>query len=140
MRLDGGRLKEIQVRLFLSSRAEMQEVIETARQTTISLMQMQRQPTAVAAACVPPPIPPPILPASALTPQSPPQTNLVAAAALHQKLPTTLPAQLITQQMYQQQIQQLQQVNIVDSVFEIPFTYIGTQYAFFFFQFDSKHH
>lgn len=43
MRQDGGKLKEVQVRLFLSSRAEMQEVIETARQTTLSLMQMQRQ-------------------------------------------------------------------------------------------------
>lgn len=43
MRLDGGKLKETQVRLFLSSRAEMQEVIETARQTTLSLMQLQRQ-------------------------------------------------------------------------------------------------
>lgn len=53
MRQDGGKLKEVQVRLFLSSRAEMQEVIETARQTTLSLMQIQRQqqvPAVVAAA------------------------------------------------------------------------------------------
>lgn len=114
MRLDQGKLKEIQVRLFLSSRAEMQEVIETARQTTMSLMQMQRpaavQPTIVA-------------PAAVLTPQSPPQAALAAAAAaaamqtntmLPSKMPPTLPVQmpgLITQQMYQQQMQHLQQVN-----------------------------
>lgn len=114
MRLDQGKLKETQVRLFLSSRAEMQEVIETARQTTMSLMQMQRpaavQPTIVA-------------PAAVLTPQSPPQAALAAAAAaaamqtntmLPSKMPPTLPVQmpgLITQQMYQQQMQQLQQVN-----------------------------
>lgn len=104
MRLDGGKLKEIQVRLFLSSRAEMQEVIETARQTTMSLMQMQRQPTIAAPTLAPPAV---------LTPQSPPQTNL--ATATQKKIPPTLPPQLpglITQQMYQQQIQQLQhQVN-----------------------------
>lgn len=101
MRLDGGKLKEIQVRLFLSSRAEMQEVIETARQTTISMMQMQRPPTIAA-----PTIPVPAI----LTPQSPPQTKL--ATAIQQKIPPILPTQLpglITQQMYQQQIQQLQQ-------------------------------
>lgn len=104
MRLDGGKLKEIQVRLFLSSRAEMQEVIETARQTTISMMQMQRQPTIAAPVIAAPTIVP------ALTPLSPPQTNL--AASLQQKLPPALAAPLsglITQQMYQQQIQQLQQ-------------------------------
>lgn len=110
MRLDASKLKEIQVRLFLSSRAEMQEVIETARQTTISLMQIQRQPTIAAPSIVSTTaVPPPVL-----TPQSPPQVNL--AAAIHQqKIPPTLSAQLpglITQQMYHQQIQQLhQQVN-----------------------------
>lgn len=103
MRLDGGKLKEIQVRLFLSSRAEMQEVIETARQTTISIMQMQRPPTAVPT--------PTIAPLAILTPQSPPQTNL--GPIVQQKLPPNMPPQipgLITQQMYQQQMQQLQQV------------------------------
>lgn len=115
MRLDQGKLKEIQVRLFLSSRAEMQEVIETARQTTMNLMQMQRP------AVVQPPI---ATPAAILTPQSPPQAALAAAAAaaamqtntmMPSKMPPTLPVQmpgLITQQMYQQQMQQLQQVNI----------------------------
>lgn len=34
MRLDGGKVKEVQVHLLLSSRAEMQKVIETARSTT----------------------------------------------------------------------------------------------------------
>lgn len=115
MRQDGGKLKEIQVRLFLSSRAEMQEVIETARQTTMSLMQMQRQ-TQVAAPIVQPP---------SLTPQSPPQalppTNFQAkiqptisaipaipAIPAMPTIPTPLPG-LITHQMYQQQIQQQQQ-------------------------------
>lgn len=104
MRMDGGKLKEIQVRLFLSSRAEMQEVIETARQTTLSLMQI-RQPTIA---------PPTIAGPAILTPQSPPQINLTSA--IQKKIPPILPTQLpglITQQMYQQQIQQLHhQVNI----------------------------
>lgn len=109
MRLDGGKLKEIQVRLFLSSRAEMQEVIETARQTTISLMQLQRQPTMVASNIAPPLIAP------VLTPQSPPQSNL--ATSIQQKLPTALPTPgLITQQMYQQQIQQLHQPTTVNRI------------------------
>lgn len=102
MRLDGGKLKEIQVRLFLSSRAEMQEVIETARQTTMSLMQMQQRPPTIAA--------PTITAAAVLTPQSPPQVSL--AAAIQKKIPPVLPAPLpglITQQMYQQQLQSLHQ-------------------------------
>lgn len=97
MRLDGGKLKEIQVRLFLSSRAEMQEVIETARQTNLSLIQMQR-PTAA-----PPTI---TMPSAVLTPQSPPQANL--AATIQQKMPPNMISGLITQQIYQQQIQQQQ--------------------------------
>ncbi|XP_055311012.1 uncharacterized protein LOC129573892 [Sitodiplosis mosellana] len=112
MRLDGGKLKEIQVRLFLSSRAEMQEVIETARQTTMSLMQMQRQPTIAAPAIAPPAV---------LTPQSPPQVSL--ATAIQKKIPPTLPTQLpglITQQMYQQQIQNLHQQNPVNALNGLP--------------------
>lgn len=105
MRLDGGKLKEIQVRLFLSSRAEMQEVIETARQTTMNLMQMQRQPTIAAPAVAPP---------SVLTPQSPPQATIATTLppTIVPKIQPTLPTQLpglITQQMYHQQIHQLQQ-------------------------------
>lgn len=38
MALNGGRLKETQVSLLLSSRAEMQKVIEAARQQTLSFM------------------------------------------------------------------------------------------------------
>ncbi|XP_031625559.1 probable cyclin-dependent serine/threonine-protein kinase DDB_G0292550 [Contarinia nasturtii] len=113
MRLDGSKLKEIQVRLFLSSRAEMQEVIESARQTTISLMQMQQPAIArPIVATVPPPV---------LTPQSPPQASL--ATAIQQKMPPTLPTQLpglITQQMYQQQMQQLQQQNPVGALNGLP--------------------
>lgn len=118
MRLDQGKLKEIQVRLFLSSRAEMQEVIETARQTTMNLMQMQRPAATVAQ---------PVTPAAVLTPQSPPQAALAAAAAaamqtntiMPPKMPPTMPVQmpgLITQQMYQQQMQQLQQVKYNSSI------------------------
>lgn len=111
MRLDGGKLKETQVRLFLSSRAEMQEVIETARQTTMSLMQMQRPPTATQSVTALPP------PQAVLTPQSPPQATLAATLPIPSKIqlqmppvpmpPVALPG-LITQQMYHQQIQQLQ--------------------------------
>lgn len=44
MRLDGGKIKEVQVHLLLSSRAEMQKVIETARQTTIPAAAVGPQP------------------------------------------------------------------------------------------------
>lgn len=46
MALNGGRLKETQVTLLLSSRAEMQKVIETARQQTISFMSFSAETTA----------------------------------------------------------------------------------------------
>lgn len=89
MRLDGGKLKEIQVRLFLSSRAEMQEVIEKARQTTMSLMQMQMNapPQSVAV----------------LTPQSPPQVNQIGSSVIPAipPVPLQIPG-LLTHQMYQQ--------------------------------------
>lgn len=39
MMLDRGKLKEVQIRLLLSSRAEMQKVIETARQQSLTMMQ-----------------------------------------------------------------------------------------------------
>jgi hypothetical protein len=38
MMLNGGKIKEVSVSTFLSSRAEMQKVIETARQTSINYM------------------------------------------------------------------------------------------------------
>lgn len=40
MAMSGGKLKEIQVTLLLSSRAEMQKVIEKARQTSMNLFQL----------------------------------------------------------------------------------------------------
>lgn len=48
MMLNGSKLKETQVSLLLSSRAEMQKVIETARQQTISFMNFSAQQTAIA--------------------------------------------------------------------------------------------
>lgn len=101
MRLDGGKLKEIQVRLFLSSRAEMQEVIESARKSTMSLMQMQ-QPKLV----------PPTLPVASLTPQSPPQQT--QALPMQTKLPQINPLTgLMSHDIYQksQQPQIQTQIN-----------------------------
>lgn len=53
MTLDGRKLKEVGVRLLLSSRSEMQKVIETARQQTVSAFQLNAAPPVVQ---VPPPI------------------------------------------------------------------------------------
>lgn len=47
--LNGSKLKETQVHLLLSSRAEMQKVIETARQQTMSFMNFSAQQPTVAA-------------------------------------------------------------------------------------------
>lgn len=49
MMLNGSKLKETQVHLLLSSRAEMQKVIETARQQTISFMNFSAQQPSVPA-------------------------------------------------------------------------------------------
>ncbi|XP_055533795.1 uncharacterized protein LOC129723540 [Wyeomyia smithii] len=58
MMLNGGKIKEVQITLLLSSRAEMQKVIEEARRTTMSFMQLSAQsaasPVATAAAPVVP--------------------------------------------------------------------------------------
>ncbi|XP_029734838.2 uncharacterized protein LOC115270035 [Aedes albopictus] len=43
MMMNGGKIKEVQVTLLLSSRAEMQKVIEEARRTTMSFMQLSAQ-------------------------------------------------------------------------------------------------
>ncbi|XP_055602761.1 putative uncharacterized protein DDB_G0282133 [Uranotaenia lowii] len=51
MMMNGGKIKEVQITLLLSSRAEMQKVIEEARRTTLSFMQLSSQgsqPTLVA--------------------------------------------------------------------------------------------
>ncbi|EDS40155.1 heterogeneous nuclear ribonucleoprotein [Culex quinquefasciatus] len=54
--MSGGKIKEVQVSLLLSSRAEMQKVIEEARRTTMSFMQLSAQ--SVAAAPSPPAVAP----------------------------------------------------------------------------------
>ncbi|XP_062542985.1 uncharacterized protein LOC134210753 isoform X2 [Armigeres subalbatus] len=60
MMMNGGKIKEVQVTLLLSSRAEMQKVIEEARRTTVSFMQLSAQSA--------PAIPqqPPIIPKAAM--------------------------------------------------------------------------
>lgn len=59
MLIDGGKIKEVKVKLFLSSRAEMQKVIETARQQTLNLQNfMQMSAPQITA----PPIVPTTLP------------------------------------------------------------------------------
>lgn len=58
MTRDGHKLKETGIRLLLSSRAEMQKVIETARQQTVSVFQLNPAPIQappVAAALMPNP-------------------------------------------------------------------------------------
>lgn len=47
MMLTGTKLKEMQVSLLLSSRAEMQKVIEIARQTTVSFIQLSAPAAAI---------------------------------------------------------------------------------------------
>lgn len=44
---DGGKIKEMKIKLFLSSRTEMQKVIEAARQQTLSLQSFIQTPVAV---------------------------------------------------------------------------------------------
>ncbi|XP_053684749.1 uncharacterized protein LOC128734528 [Sabethes cyaneus] len=50
MMLNGGKIKEVQITLLLSSRAEMQKVIEEARRTTMSFMQLSAQSVVPASA------------------------------------------------------------------------------------------
>lgn len=88
MTLDGCKIKEVGVRLLLSSRAEMQKVIETARQQTVSVFQLN---TPAPVVHVPPPaaalVPnPQILLAQQMMSQQPPNipfssNNMVAQAA-----------------------------------------------------------
>lgn len=63
MQNDRGKLNEVQIRLLLSSRAEMQKVIETARQQSLLALQKAGAipiiPTTVTAATVPSPLPAP---------------------------------------------------------------------------------
>ncbi|XP_058835457.1 uncharacterized protein LOC131692430 [Topomyia yanbarensis] len=46
MMMNGGKIKEVQITLLLSSRAQMQKVIEEARRTTMSFMQLSAQSSA----------------------------------------------------------------------------------------------
>lgn len=46
MLIDGGKIKEIKIKLFLSSRSEMQKVIETARAQSISMQTFMQMPPA----------------------------------------------------------------------------------------------
>ncbi|XP_028172295.1 RNA-binding protein 12 isoform X2 [Ostrinia furnacalis] len=59
MMLDGGKIKEIQVKLLLSSRSEMHKVIEAARQ---SVPILSLAPPAPAPVPTPTPVPTPVLP------------------------------------------------------------------------------
>ncbi|KAF4518491.1 hypothetical protein B566_EDAN006496 [Ephemera danica] len=54
MMADGGKIKEVKLKLLLSSRAEMQKVIETARQQTLALQNFMQIPAQQAT----PPLPP----------------------------------------------------------------------------------
>lgn len=65
MLVDGGKIKEVKIKLFLSSRTEMQKVIETARQQTLNLQNfMQMSAPQIAASQIPTPqIPTPQIPA-----------------------------------------------------------------------------
>lgn len=63
MTMDGCKLKEVGVRLLLSSRSEMQKVIETARQQSVSVFQLNGAAPAPVVPVVAPQvqIPPPLL-------------------------------------------------------------------------------
>ena len=61
MMLDGGKIKEVKIKLLLSSRAEMQKVIELARQQSLTLQNFMQLPPVIAppAAVIVPPTPAP---------------------------------------------------------------------------------
>uniref|UniRef100_A0A1B6MJ61 RRM domain-containing protein n=1 Tax=Graphocephala atropunctata TaxID=36148 RepID=A0A1B6MJ61_9HEMI len=46
MLIDGGKIKEVKIKLYLSSRSEMQKVIETARAQSLSLQSFMQMPSA----------------------------------------------------------------------------------------------
>uniref|UniRef100_A0A1B0CSL0 Putative dual specificity protein kinase spla n=1 Tax=Lutzomyia longipalpis TaxID=7200 RepID=A0A1B0CSL0_LUTLO len=108
--MTGGKIKEVGVQLFLSSRAEMQKVIETARQqTTAAFAQVAPTP--------PPPVITPIAPVVttivAATPviETPPvvATPIGAAAAIASPLSNLLTRQMLEQKFQQQEQEKLQQ-------------------------------
>lgn len=77
MMMSGGKLKETQVSLMLSSRAEMQKVIETARQKALSFMQLTQQPS-IAPLTVPTPVPAPVPVPSVTMPGHQPQPPIIS--------------------------------------------------------------
>lgn len=54
MLADGGCIKEVKVKLLLSSRNEMQKVIETARQQALNLQSIMQMPAQHPMMAVPP--------------------------------------------------------------------------------------
>jgi RNA recognition motif-containing protein len=72
MLADGGKIKEVKVKLLLSSRAEMQKVIEMARQQTLALQNFMQIPPQQ------PPLPPTI-PQPPPTPQHPTPPHMLGA-------------------------------------------------------------
>ncbi|XP_059612604.1 uncharacterized protein LOC132259076 [Phlebotomus argentipes] len=96
MMMDGGKIKEVGVRLSLSSRTEMQKVIEVARQSTAAF-------APIAAA----PAPAPIVPAAA--PQVAPPVVETPAIVSGASLASPL-SNLLTQQMLQQMAKQQAQL------------------------------
>ncbi|CAG0882105.1 unnamed protein product [Darwinula stevensoni] len=87
MMMDGGKIKEVCVRLLLSSRTEMQKVIEMARSQSMVLQGM-----------VPPaPAPPPIIPTIPLQPNNPIQMSFPAMPTQMSMSMTATPGNLAIQ-------------------------------------------
>uniref|UniRef100_A0A6B2EIZ8 RRM domain-containing protein n=1 Tax=Phlebotomus kandelakii TaxID=1109342 RepID=A0A6B2EIZ8_9DIPT len=108
MMMDGGKIKEVGVRLSLSSRAEMQKVIEVARQSSAAFAPITTPISAPApAATVPVPVTPVITTVVATPIVDTPAVVSVAGGTL-----TTSPlSNLLTQQMLQQKLRQQEQEN-----------------------------
>lgn len=108
MMLDGGKMKETQVHLLLSSRAEMQKVIEIARQTTMSFMNFQPatpapvsttpQTPVILKATAPPVVSPNVVPQPSLKPQPPVITSNSLSGILAQQMYQQHQLQLLSQQ------------------------------------------
>ncbi|KAG8303441.1 uncharacterized protein LOC124361016 [Homalodisca vitripennis] len=95
MLIDGGKIKEVKIKLFLSSRSEMQKVIETARAQSLSLqsfMQMSSAQIPVATPMTATHIPPtPVQTAPALPPM-PPVSQMPTKSATPEIKPPPLPS------------------------------------------------
>uniref|UniRef100_A0A1B6FH00 RRM domain-containing protein n=2 Tax=Cuerna arida TaxID=1464854 RepID=A0A1B6FH00_9HEMI len=94
MLIDGGTIKEVKIKLFLSSRSEMQKVIETARAQSLSLQTFMQMPSAqipVATPMTATHIPPtPVQTAPALPPM-PPVSQMPTKSATPEIKPPPLP-------------------------------------------------